>query len=82
MGYFDDYLASGFPSFIEYLFDRAEKEVESRATSAAISAAPTLPLAPTPTGAMPGTAEKIEVMTRRVADGQAIFHPRDAADKD
>jgi hypothetical protein len=34
--------------------------------------------ASTPTRALPGTAEKIEVMRRRVAAGEAALHPLDA----
>lgn len=33
---------------------------------------------PIPTGYPPGSVEKIEVMRRRVASGQWLFHPFDA----
>lgn len=32
---------------------------------------------PEPTNALPGTAEKIEVLRRRAKAGQSLFHPRD-----
>ncbi len=30
-----------------------------------------------PTGAMPGTAEKLEVLSQRVRMGQPLWHPND-----
>jgi hypothetical protein len=36
----------------------------------------------TPTAAMPGTPEKIEVMRQRAAAGRQVFHPADARDDD
>lgn len=36
------------------------------------------PLPPTPTQALPGSWEKVEVMRKRAASGYAIFHPDDA----
>lgn len=35
-------------------------------------------LAPYPTSALPGSKEKVEVMTQRANLGYAIFHPLDA----
>jgi hypothetical protein len=29
------------------------------------------------TAALPGTAEKIDVLARRLAEGEPLFHPRD-----
>jgi hypothetical protein len=37
-----------------------------------------VPLAEEPTAANPGTEEKIRVMTERVRNRQAVFHPQDA----
>ena len=37
--------------------------------------APPLPAAPTQT--LPGSPERIEVLTARIAAGEALFHPRD-----
>lgn len=42
--------------------------------------APLMP-ADSPTDALPGTEEKIEVLMRRAALGQALYHPMDAGQK-
>lgn len=34
---------------------------------------------PAPTSARPGTPEKLEVLAARAANGEALFHPHDAA---
>ena len=36
------------------------------------------PLPAMPTMAMPGTPEKIEVLTERFARGETLWHPKDA----
>lgn len=35
------------------------------------------PYLPIPTDALPGSPEKIEVLRRRVENGQKLWHPRD-----
>lgn len=34
------------------------------------------------TTAMPGTAEKIDILARRLAQGEPLFHPRDRVSYD
>jgi hypothetical protein len=51
----------------------------SRATLAAPDGDDTLPLPDHPTGARPGSEEKITIMAERAAAGRSCFHPKDGA---